>query len=358
MASDLVREISDFYLQADQVRKPTDLRPVVRDTLKLIRDILPSSIELKTDLKHCGPVLASVTGVQQILMNLCSNSMHAMYRNKGVIEVSLREEKVEVRKVAIPHDLPAGNYVRLSVSDDGRGMNKETLDRIFESYVSDATNGSKMGIGLSTVSRILDEHKGASVVQSQVGRGTVIDIYFPLIAWQVEPPADQPVDLAPVAGELSSRLPRHSYQDEQPGQPPPLEVVEGRDQPAATVLLVDDEEMVAQVMVRGLQRMGFRVVMHTDSRTALADFAETPGLFDVVVTDQIMPHMSGVRLTRKIHEIRADIPVVLFTGFRDSFNEEQAREAGVTEFLLKPSSHRDLADLISRLKLRKLSGRG
>ena len=116
--------------------------------------------------------------------------------------------------------------------------------------------------------------------------------------------------------------------------------------------------MVAQVMSSGLQRQGFRVITHTDSRMALADFSQTPDLFDVVVTDQIMPHMSGVRLTRRIHEIRPDLPVILFTGFRDSFHEQQAREAGVVEFMLKPGSHRDLADLIRRLVRKKMSGRG
>ena len=133
---------------------------------------------------------------------------------------------------------------------------------------------------------------------------------------------------------------------------------EPRSVPAATVLLIDDEEMVAQVMTSGLRRQGFRVIMHTDSRKALADFSQTPEIFDVVVTDQIMPHMSGVRLTRKIHEIRPDIPVILFTGFRDSFQETQAREAGVVEFLIKPGSHRDLANLILRLVRRSMTGRG
>ncbi|MBE0566426.1 MAG: response regulator, partial [Krumholzibacteria bacterium] len=122
------------------------------------------------------------------------------------------------------------------------------------------------------------------------------------------------------------------------------------------VLLVDDEVMVAQVMTRGLQRLGFSVSMHTDARDALADFARAPDSFDAVVTDQIMPHMSGVRLTRRLHDIRSDVPVILFTGFRDSFNERQAREAGVLEFMLKPGSHRDLAQLLDRVMVRRRAG--
>ncbi|MEN8007533.1 MAG: response regulator [Candidatus Krumholzibacteriota bacterium] len=353
MASDLVREISDFYLQADQARKPTDLVPVVRDTLKLIRDILPSTIIIKSELNPCHRVLASVTGIQQVLMNLCSNSMHAMYRNTGTLEIVLKEELVEASTIAVPKDLEPGSYARLTVIDDGRGMDKTTLDRIFDSYFSGGGDAGKMGIGLSTVSRILEDNDGATIVHSRVGEGTRFDLYFPLIAWEVprepELEAEVPADMAELA---DGSLIGETFPD------PPAPVESPAAGPAATVLLIDDEEMVAHVMTSGLQRQGFRVIAHTDSRKALADFSQTPEIFDVVVTDQIMPHMSGVRLTRKIHEIRPDLPVILFTGFRDSFHEQQAREAGVVEFLLKPGSHRDLANLIRRMVGRKMAGRG
>jgi len=353
MASELVREISDFYLQADQARKPTDLVPVVRDTLKLIRDLLPSTITIKSELKSCGPVLASVTGIQQVLMNLCSNSMHAMYRNTGTLEIVIEEEVVATARKAVPEVLAPGSYARLTVSDDGRGMEPETLDRIFDSYFTGAENGSQMGIGLSTVSRIMNDNKVVAIVQSRVGEGTRFDLFFPLIAWEVSD-AVELKSVAPVLAGISNDGPLNieTYPD------PIIQALEPGSGSEATVMLVDDEEMVAQVMTSGLQRQGFRVITHTDSRKALADFSQTPEIFDVVVTDQIMPHMSGVRLTRKIHEIRPDIPVILFTGFRDSFHEEQAREAGVVEFLLKPGSHRDLGNLIIRLMRRKMAGRG
>ena len=355
MATELVREISDFYLQADRARKPTILVPVVRDTLKLIRDILPSTVIIKSELKPCSPVLASVTGIQQVLMNLCSNSMHAMYRQTGTLEIVLEEEVVTAGRKAMPQDLAPGSYARLTVRDDGRGMDREMLDQIFDSYFTGNQNGTKMGIGLSTVSRILEDNDGVTIVRSQVGEGTAFDLYFPLIAWEVAAP-EELKSLAAVSGAT----------DQEDGVPVHIESSSGQiasinqrtSVPKATVLLIDDEEMVAQVMTSGLQRQGFRVITHTDSRKALADFSQTPDLFDVVVTDQIMPHMSGVRLTRKIHEMRPDLPVILFTGFRDSFHETQAREAGVVEFLLKPGSHRDLANLILRLTKRKMAGRG
>ncbi|MBE0567165.1 MAG: hypothetical protein IH621_14490 [Krumholzibacteria bacterium] len=187
MASELVTEISDFFRQADRARKPTDLGPLVGDTLKLLRDILPTTVEIRESLHPCGPVLASPAGVQQVLMNLCSNSLQAMMAERGVIEVSLREERVTGWHRAVPADLGPGSYVKLTVRDDGRGMDAETIDRIFESYFSVAAGGSKLGIGLSTVCRILKEHEGTTIPHSRIGAGTSFDIFFPLIAW----PADQ-----------------------------------------------------------------------------------------------------------------------------------------------------------------------
>ncbi|MFO7610332.1 MAG: response regulator [Candidatus Krumholzibacteriia bacterium] len=344
MASELVTEISDFFRQADRARKPTDLGPLVGDTLKLLRDILPSTVEIHEDLQPCGPVLASPAGVQQVLMNLCSNSVQAMMAERGVIEVALREERVSGWHRAVPADLGPGSYVKLTVHDDGRGMANETIDRIFESYFSVAAGGSKLGIGLSTVCRILKEHDGTTIPHSKLGAGTTFDIYFPLIAW----PANQEPKAADL--ELVAAAPAAETAPD---------LTEETRQPAAArghVLLVDDEVMVAQVMTRGLQRLGFSVAMHTDARDALADFARAPDAFDAVVTDQIMPHMSGVRLTRRLHDIRPDVPVILFTGFRDSFNERQAREAGVLEFMLKPGSHRDLAQLLDRVMARRRAG--
>jgi signal transduction histidine kinase/CheY-like chemotaxis protein len=351
MASDLVQEISDFYRQADQAHKPTDLVPVVRDTLKLLQDILPPTVEIRADLaERCGPVMASSTGVQQILMNLFSNSVSAIHRRQGIIEVSLKEERIEEWHRAIPQDLGPGSYVKLRVTDNGRGMDAETLDQIFNSYFSTAEDGRGMGIGLNTVHRILKDHDGVTIPHSSPGRGTSFDIYFPLIAWKVDTAGP-----APLTAEDLTVVP--SPAGAQVFEPDPEELPATNEGNQITVLLVDDQEMVAQVTSRGLQRQGFRVVTHTDSRRALDDFMQTPEVFDVVITDQIMPHMSGVRLTRKIHGIRPDIPVLLITGFRDSFNEQQARESGVSGFILKPTSHRDLADQIRRVMLRRLEGR-
>lgn len=357
MASDLVKEISDFYRQADQAHKPTDLVPVVRDTLKLLQDILPPTVEIRENLAtRCGPVMASASGVQQVLMNLVSNSVQAIHRRQGIIEVTLREERIEEWHQAYPQELGPGTYIKLTVTDNGRGMDSQTLDQIFKSYFSASEQGQGMGIGLSTVSRILRDHDGVAIPHSTPGRGTSFDLFFPLIAWRVEQPASKPASTGVV--DYSGINDSPSSVSLMSASTPFAEESQPTGTTEATILLVDDQDMVAQVTARGLQRLGFRVITHTDGRRALDDFIQTPEIFDVVITDQIMPHMSGVRLTRKIRDIRPDIPVILITGFRDSFNEQQAKEAGVTDFVLKPTSHRDLAELVRRVKLRGLQEEG
>ena len=338
LASELVTEISDLYRQVDRSRKATDLGPVVRDTLKLLRDILPATVEIRDDIAPCGPVLASATGVQQVLMHLGSNAVQALRAERGIIEVTMCERQVTAPRKGVPRELEPGRYVVLSVRDDGRGMNQATLDRAFDAYFTGDGNKSQMGLGLATVCRIVAEHDGAAVPSSRPGAGARFDIYFPLIAWS----ADRDVD--PIA---EGQPPGQAL----PASPPQDGVVRAR------VLLVDDDDMVAQVLSHGLRKLGYDVTVHTDARDALAEFARRPADFDVVITDQIMPHMSGVRLTRRLHDIRDDVPVILCTGFRDSFNERQAREAGVLDFMLKPGSHRDLAAMIDKTVLRRDAGR-
>ncbi len=335
MAGDLLADLGRFYSQADLGRKPTDLTPIVRDTVKLLDDILPANIALEADLQPCGPVLASATGVQQVLMNLCSIAAETMHQDQGRIHVTLREEVIPHSVPAVPRPLEAGSYVRLVVKDNGRGMDQESLDRILGSYYGKQPAEEDPGLGLATVCRLMDHMQGVTIPRSKVGAGTTFSIYFPLIAWTVTQ-ANDPLALP---------------DDDETALSGAFKVDPMR------VLLVDDEELVAEVLSRGLQRLGHHVTTLTDSRAALETFARAPGDFDVVITDQIMPHMSGVRLVREMQKVRPGVPVILTTGFHDSFHERQAREAGVRDFVLKPCSHLDLAQAIARLDLKRLEGR-
>jgi len=324
MASDLIKELSTFYSQADQQRRPVRLQSAVHDVLKLLRDILPATVQVDEHIDpECGPVLANSTQVQHVLMNLCSNAYRTMQRQSGVIEVGLQEVQVEETIRAVPAELGPGSYVKLTVQDDGHGLDQATLERIFEPYFASGSNDTAQKLGLNTVYRILERHGSVTIPHSVPGQGTRFDIYFPLIAWSVEDEEDE-----------VAVLPSHHGK--------------------GNVLFVDDEPMVARVGKAGLEKLGYRVTAHTDAREALDAFQAAPDSFDVVITDQIMRHMSGIRLARELLTIRPKLPIILATGFRESFNEEQARELGIREFVVKPLSHFELARVIEGVLLRKM----
>jgi CheY-like chemotaxis protein len=336
-AADLVRELGDFYRDADQARRPQDLVPVVRDTVKLLQDIVPSTVDVRAELRACGPVLATRAGVQQVIMSIGSGAVRGLGATGGRLTIRLNERRLERAQAARPADLPAGVYACL-------GVEIAPADR----PAGGAPAGPPLSDGeLASLCGLLGDQGGLTYSTARDGRRQTCEVWFPLIAWRVA--ADQETAITTV--------PRVPVVPSVP-EPVEAETPAASGPPRATILLVDDEEMVAQVLARGLRRLGYRVVTHLDSRTALADFTQTPDLFDIVVTDQIMPQMSGVRLAQRIHEVRPDIPVALCTGFRDSYNEQQARDAGVADFILKPTSHRALAAMVDRHVLRRMEGRG
>jgi CheY-like chemotaxis protein len=339
-AADLVRELGDFYRDADQACRPQDLVPVVRDTVKLLQDIVPSTVDVRAELRACGPVLATRAGVQQAIMSVGSGAVRGLGALGGRLTISLNERRLERAQAAQPADLPAGFYACLSVEITPAEQHPSSP---FLSVEAQRLSEGEM----AALCGLLGDQGGLTFSTADDGRRQTCEIWFPLIAWRVATDQDTAINTVP-------RMPVV------PSLPDPLDVETpaASGPPRATILLVDDEEMVAQMLARGLRRLGYRVVTHLDSRTALADFTQTPELFDIVITDQIMPQMSGVRLAQRIHEVRPDIPVALCTGFRDSYNEQQAREAGVADFILKPTSHRALAAVVDRHVLKRLEGRG
>lgn len=331
-AADVVRELGDFYRDADQARRPQDLLPVVRDTVKLLQDLVPATVEVRAELRACGPVLATRAGVQQVLMNLASGAVGSLGASGGRLTIRLAEQRVEPGGRLDASSPTPGAYAALSLEIAPAERGGASLPPVSEA-------------DQSALRSLLGDQGELSFADGAGGRHRC-DIRFPLIAWRVATEHETSITTLP---RVPAAVPPEPAEPEAPAASGP---------PRATILLVDDEEMVAQVLARGLRRLGYRVVIHIDSRTALADFAQTPDLFDIVITDQIMPQMSGVRLAQRIHELRPDIPVALCTGFRDSFNEQQAREAGVADFVLKPTSHRALAAMVDRHVLKRMEGRG
>jgi len=266
-------------------------------------------------------------------MNLCNPPTTP--ERRGRIHVSLREEIVAGGRKARPHPLASGSYVRLTVRDSRPGLDHAELERILDTYYDDGPGFEQPGLGLATVSRFI-EHAGAAAVSEPDGaQGTAFSIYFPLIAWSV---VEDGPDLEMPESDMA----------------PPEDLAQA---PPVRILLVEDEELVADVLARGLRVLGHAVTVAVDGRRALEVFRGAPRAFDVVITDQIMPHMSGVRLARQLRTEREGLPVILVSGFHDSYQEAQAREAGIREFVSKPCSHLDLARAIGRLGLGRLEGR-
>ena len=315
-AADLVRQILTFSRQTELERKPMLMQPVIKETMKLLRGSLPSTIEIDYDIDpECRPIQANFSQIHQVIMNLCTNAYHAMRQKGGKLHISLTEVDLPQDVLDEKPEMAAGHYVRMSVTDTGDGIAPEYRDRIFEPYFTTKTQGEGTGLGLATVHGIVLNHEGTITFESDIGKGTRFDVYFPVL----------------------EKKPDSQEESEKEVLPPPR---------SARILFVDDEEMIVELAQNILERLDCQVIALTNSIEALALFKETPDNFDIVITDQTMPGMTGTELCRKILEIRPEIPIILSTGFSETVNEQQAKEMGITEFIMKPLAMRDLANVI------------
>jgi len=378
-AAQLSREVDSYHREADHTRRPIRLQPVVRATVKLLRDILPDTVSIETDLDPaCGPVLASTAQVQQIIMSLCSNAYHAMYRRRGRITISMQHAEIDVPRPAIPRELAEGVYVRLSVADNGRGMDEETLAHIFEPYFSARAPQHGAGLGLTMVSRLLTANEGVTIPSSLPGHGTRFDLYFPLIARGVQTPkqataaagaigragaaeespaggdrsagadATRPAPAsgpAPAGGQEGAPAPgpqpiRRRRPPTERYELPALEPVsDQKDGPAGrqtNVLLVEDDTMVAETVRACLERAGLAVSTHEDGAAAVSAFAADPGRYDLLLTDQFMRGLDGREVVREVRRYRPRIPVILMSGHPEGIRPEEVQELGVAATLAKP----------------------
>jgi PAS domain S-box-containing protein len=316
-AKDLVKQILVFSrMKGQQERVPLDLGVVISDALRLLRATLPATIEIRQNLATgAGRTLADPSQIHEILIHLGNNAAHAMEDNGGVLEVALGAVNLDAEAVAQYPDLTPGSYLMLTVSDTGSGMEPATLERVFDPYFTTKEVGKGSGLGLAVVHGIVRRHLGAITVQSSPGKGTVFCIYLPRLNSEPKPESAD-----------TGTIP----------------VGKGR------ILFVDDEEDLVEVWPRMLQQLGYDVLAKTSGVEALEVFRAQPGEFDLVMTDFTMPEMTGEQLAREILTIRADMPIVLCTGFSEKINEAKAKELGITEFVPKPLDLRTLAGVVQR----------
>jgi len=315
----LVKQILTFSRRDEtHERKPVELGKVVAEPLKLLRASIPSNIEFDVSLDPNLPsVLADATQVHQIVMNLCTNASHAMKDRPGRLGVRLENFSVDKLLAGANVDLQVGPYVRLSVSDTGHGMSKETIQRIFEPFFTTKGPGEGTGLGLSVVHGIMQSHGGAITVYSQPGEGTVFHLYFPVTTESSRETAT--VMEEPPAGH------------------------------GKRILFVDDELPLALLGQSMLEELGYVVEPRGSVADALAVVRANPAAFDLVITDLTMPTMLGTDFARELLQLRPNLPIILTTGYTANLTPERVRDLGIRELLLKPHTIQSLGLAVHRV---------
>ena len=316
-AKDLVKQILTFSRQENTDLKLMKIQSSIKETIKLIRSIIPTTIYIKEDIQvDCGVIKADPTQIHQITMNLATNAYHAMEKIGGELKVSLKEVKLSEQEV-ITSDMKPGDYACLTIADTGMGMDKELTEKIFDPFFTTKETGKGTGMGLSVVHGIVQSMDGAIQVYSEPGKGTAFHIYLPVIK---------------ASSEKQDTKTREA-------------ILVGTER----ILLVDDEKHIITMEKQMLERLGYQVTSQSSSIEALNTFNAAPDKFDLVITDMAMPNMSGDKLSVELVKIRSDIPILLCTGFSEAISETKVASMGIKGFLMKPIVMKDLA-----LKIREV----
>jgi len=310
-ARDLVNQILTFARKSREEVRPILIGPIADDVLKLLRSTVPSSIEIRKTINTESLIMADRTRIHQIFLNICTNAVQAMDQDGGVLTVDVRDIK------AVKEDgLRPGDYVKITISDTGIGIEKENLELIFDPYFTTKRTGEGTGLGLSVVHGIVEMYCGKISVESEVNRGTVFEIYLPATKLN-EPDEDNGCNALPGGTER--------------------------------ILFVDDEPSIVEMVRQLLESLGYDVICKNSSTEALELFRDRPQDFDLVITDMTMPHMNGDRLAAELINIRKDIRIILCTGYSRTMSEEMALKLGIKAFVMKPMEYSSLANTIRKV---------
>ncbi|MDM8515508.1 CHASE4 domain-containing protein [Desulfobacterales bacterium HSG16] len=314
-ARDLVEQILTFSRKSEQEISPLSIVPIVKETLKMLRSSIPSTIDIQQYVEiDTEAVMVAPTQMQQIVFNLGSNAAYSMKNKGGVLTFRLaRQQKISEEGMKIG-DIQPGPFIMLEVEDTGTGMEQSLIERIFEPFYTTKNPGEGTGMGLSVIHGILKGISGVISVESQTGKGSTFRVYLP----EVRSTSSSDTIDAPIISTGNAKI-----------------------------LLVDDEQFLLESLEKILTHYGFSVTTETNGRRAWEKFKENPDWFDVVITDQIMPEMTGFELCKKIFEIRPDVPVILCTGFSETVNKEDVEASGIHKFVMKPVIASELTELIN-----------
>ncbi len=317
-AADLVRQILAFSRQNKKELVPIRPDLVIKESLKMLRSSIPSTIKIESSIPKTGSIVGDPTQFHQILMNLSTNANHAMRKTGGMLKFLLEPIKLEkIDAKAFSSALSPGSYLKLEISDTGHGMDKATQQKIFDPYYTTKKIGEGTGLGLSVVHGIVKNFGGHISVYSEPDKGTTFRIYLPHVVSEAKKTIDLSIDANPTGDEH--------------------------------ILVVDDEKPIVELQKFMLEDLGYRVTTCTSSPDAFKIFQNQPKDISLVVTDMTMPDMTGIDLVKYIRAIQPEIPVILCSGFSELINEETAEYIDNLKYLKKPVLKNDFA-----LNVRKL----
>ncbi|MGA1870378.1 MAG: ATP-binding protein [bacterium] len=315
-ARDVVRQILIFSRQRTERKELLQISSIVKDALKLLRATLPTTIEIYQHIDSCASSLVDYTQIQQVLMNLCSNAAHAMREHGGMLKVDVIDIHIDEETGRYHNILKPGTYVRLTVSDTGHGIDHRIIDRIFDPYFTTKDIGSGTGMGLAVVHEIVKKHSGTITVRSDIGQGATFQLFFPTFEGK------------------SSQI----IED-------PLFLPKGTER----ILFVDDEKDLVDMGEEILSSLGYEIIATSCPVKAFETFRTAPDTFDLVITDQTMPSMTGAVLAKKLMTIKPDIPIILCTGYNESVIEEDIKAMGIREYFMKPIIKNEIAETIRKV---------
>jgi len=316
-ATELVSQILTFSRQSKPDRVAVKLNDVVMEAGKLLRSSVPAAIRIQLELAEAPAVLANATAIHQVIMNLGTNAWHAMRHQTGVLKIEMRVLEVDEDFASTHPDLHPGRYVQLSVSDTGCGMDGATLEHMFEPFFTTKGVGEGTGLGLAVVHGIMKSHDGGISGHSKPGEGTTFHLFFPVIETEVVAVKNEDAPIPRGQGEH--------------------------------VLFVDDEAVLAGMGKRVLERLGYIVTTQTSALEAITAVRDHPGGVDLVITDLTMPGMDGVKLGRQLLQLRADLPIIIATGYGGAMMNEKVLELGFRDLLNKPYNVRTLGETLRRV---------
>jgi PAS domain S-box-containing protein len=313
-ARELIRRILAFSRKSEITREPVKLADIINETLRLIRAVIPSTIEIRTDLvTEDTTISADPTQIEQLLMNLCSNANQAMEEKGGILHISLHLVSLDEVRINGRSDMHPGEYFEISVRDTGIGIDPKVLDRVFDPFFTTKSPDKGTGMGLAMAHGIVKEHGGLITVESVPNKGSCFKVCLPKSA------------PAPLHIKVAQR-----------------EIETGSER----ILVVDDEEPIVRITKKQLEMLGYSVWDTASPEEALRVFQSDPEAFDMVMTDQTMPKMTGDRLAAEMLRIRPNLPIVLCTGYAPKIWQEKACLRGIRAVAIKPISRKELAAMV------------